>query len=438
MDKMSPAWNNKKMNLTTAVTQPTGADSAAAAAQIRAAAAPRPGRRLLDSSRTATAGIAARPMLGAALLALALWVVPSWTQAPAESTLLTAALLLAAWRDIRQGRRLQETRLLHTLQTSTDPRQGAQHTRLKILQCVGGFFLSRCCALELRDHRGQRRLYRLFAGATEVQALALKPGQSAAELLPAGPRLQAVLKTGPANGEDLGRLYLIQARARRRTDGCFLQELAGLAALLLERAEHNDRLQAHSGQRGHQRLALDLHDSVIQPYIGLRLALDALRMQAAAGLPIMPGLERVGAMCNSAIADLRRCARELEQPQADAAPLLAQLAQQAQHLRQFHGLEISVRASGLVELGEGLRTEVMHMVREGLSNICRHTLARSGQVRLDCDGRWLKICITNEGLPAGGSFTPRSICRRASALGGRALVRTEAGGQTAVHIELPL
>ena len=300
------------MKLTTAVTLPAGADGAAAAAQTLAV--PRPQaqgfaplprcRRIPGFTRPAS------PTLTAALLALGLWAIPNWAQAPAGSALLTAAALLVAWRETRQGRRMHQLRLIHALQ---------------------------------------------------------------------------------------------QARQRER-----------------------------------ERLALNLHDSVIQPYIGLRLALDALRMQAAAGLPIGPGLERVCAMCSSAIADLRRCTDELEQPQTEAAPLLAQIEQQARQLRQFHGVDITVRVSGPTDFGAHLCTEVLHLVREGLSNICRHTQARSGQVRLDCDGRWLKICIANEGLPAGGSFIPRSISRRAAALGGRALVRTEAGGQTAVHIQLPL
>jgi signal transduction histidine kinase len=36
------------------------------------------------------------------------------------------------------------------------------------------------------------------------------------------------------------------------------------------------------------------------------------------------------------------------------------------------------------------------------------------------------------------AMPPRSISQRAAALGGRALVRAEASGQTAVHIQLPL
>jgi signal transduction histidine kinase len=85
-----------------------------------------------------------------------------------------------------------------------------------------------------------------------------------------------------------------------------------------------------------------------------------------------------------------------------------------------------------------MRAELLHMVREGLSNIRRHTRSRSGEVQLDCDGHWLALRIANDGLPAACGFTPRSISERAAALGGRVQVRREAGGRTAVHIEIPV
>ena len=210
-----------------------------------------------------------------------------------------------------------------------------------------------------------------------------------------------------------------------------------LGILALRERRQGRRIQEMK-QSERQRLALDLHDSAIQPYIGLKLALDALRMQAAAGQPLGPGLERMAAMCSSVITDLRRCSQALEQTQASAPPLLDQIEQQARQIRQFHGVDISVSGCSEPPLGEHLRAQVLHLVREGLSNICRHTQARTGQLRLDCDGHWLRIRIANQGLPASGSFTPRSISLRAAALGGRALVQTEAEGLTAVHVHIPL
>jgi signal transduction histidine kinase len=435
MGTVPPARNKKNMNLMTALPAgdagqpPSDTDTPRAMHFL-----PLPWR-----SHAASLRRQASPAT-AALLALGLWTTQSWTDVSAGSALalMAAGVLLTALHENRQARRLHELQLLQALHQAAALRLGKAHIRSQILEQTRDFFSASCCALELSDSEGRRCLHGLYAGAAEVQTLALSPGQTAAQRLPSGPYLAAALRSGPASEAETGRLYLLSPRARRGRDARFLRELAAVAGLLLERADSEEAVHTQARRRERQHLALDLHDSVIQPYIGLRLAIDALRMQAAAGLAIAPGLERVSAMCNSAIADLRRCTRELEQPQAHAEPLLAQIEQQARQLRQFHGVNISVHANTQAQLAEHLRTEILHMVREGLSNICRHTQARSGQVHLDCDGPWLRICIANEGLPQTGSFTPRSISQRAAALGGRALVRAEASGQTAVHIQLPL
>ncbi len=188
-----------------------------------------------------------------------------------------------------------------------------------------------------------------------------------------------------------------------------------------------------------RRLALDLHDGAIQPYIGLKLALEALRLQAGTGHPLEAGLQRILAMTEAVIRDLRQCAHRLTQdPPSGLRCLRTELERQAQQMREFHGLDIAVQAQELPQLSAQLHEEVSHLVREGLSNIRRHTQARSGQVRVDCHEGWLGIRIANEASPGTQPFTPRSITERARALGGRALVCTQANGRTDVQVRLPV
>lgn len=187
-----------------------------------------------------------------------------------------------------------------------------------------------------------------------------------------------------------------------------------------------------------RRLALDLHDAAIQPYIGLKLAVEALRLQAGAGHPLEPGLQRIVAMTEAVISDLRHCTQGLTQQPGPSRCLRAELEHQARQMRDFHGLDIAVQATKTPSLSARLHEEVSHLVREGLSNIRRHTQARRAEVRIDCKNGWLGIRIANE-APAGITpFTPRSITERARALGGRALVCTQADGRTDVRVRLPV
>ena len=195
--------------------------------------------------------------------------------------------------------------------------------------------------------------------------------------------------------------------------------------------------QTASAER--RRLALDLHDGAIQPYIGLKLALEALQMQAGPGHPLAPGLQRIIAMTEAVINDLRQRAQRLRQaPSPNLLCLRTELEQQARQMQQFHGLDVALETPRSTQLDARLHEEVALLVREGLSNIRRHTPARKAQVRVDCKNGWLGIHIVNQAPPGTPLFTPKSITERARALGGRALVCMQANGRTAVQVRLPV
>jgi signal transduction histidine kinase len=94
---------------------------------------------------------------------------------------------------------------------------------------------------------------------------------------------------------------------------------------------------------------------------------------------------------------------------------------------------------GELKVSDRLIAEVVQVVREGLSNICKHTVAQRGSVKLRCAHGWLKIQIENEGTgtPAA-DFIPRSITERAAALGGRTQVNSGPDGGTSVYVEIPV
>jgi signal transduction histidine kinase len=223
-----------------------------------------------------------------------------------------------------------------------------------------------------------------------------------------------------------------------------LERIAQLAYAPLERLAQLEQLSAHSAERERQRLGLDLHDRVMQPYIGLKLALEALQTRHGKGLAA--GLQSIVAMTEQVIGSLRGDLRRLAPGPADAPAqttlqthkLADDLAEQAQLMHQLHGVRIAVRGPVPEALSQRLRHEVSEFIREGLSNIRRHTQARSGEIELRCDGRRLGLRISNEAPAAHCDFAPRSISQRAQALGGWSEVRAEAGRRTAVHVTIPL
>ncbi|MCB1907090.1 MAG: hypothetical protein KDH15_06955 [Rhodocyclaceae bacterium] len=188
-----------------------------------------------------------------------------------------------------------------------------------------------------------------------------------------------------------------------------------------------------------QRLSRDLHDSAIQPYIGLKFAIEALARKLDAGDPLADDVRRLLSMIQGELDSLRGRMRGLRE--SEGAKLLApKIKRQVGRLSQLYGLDVSLDLDENVQADSEFAGEVLHLVSESLSNVRRHTDSTRAAIRMRGEDEWLCIEVRDEGRSAGtrdASFEPRSLSERASALGGYTSVRLEPGGAT-VTIRIPL
>jgi signal transduction histidine kinase len=359
-----------------------------------------------------------------------------WPAALAAGLTLTAGLLspaaallglllatgLLAWQTHQLERQRSELELIGQLLCCVNPHLGLQHSAGRMLQLTQQYFQASHCRLNLPGEPTCDRAVGLHEPSDRLQCISVAlPWQ-----------------------QGQARLQMTGRRPWSRRDRRVLERIAQLAYAPLERLAQLEQLSAHSAERERQRLGLDLHDRVMQPYIGLKLALEALQTRHGKGLAA--GLQSIVAMTEQVIGSLRGDLRRLAPGPADAPAqttlqthkLADDLAEQAQLMQQLHGVRIAVRGPVPEALSQRLRHEVSEFIREGLSNIRRHTQARSGEIELRCDGRRLGLRISNEAPAAHCDFAPRSISQRAQALGGWSEVRAEAGRRTAVHVTIPL
>jgi len=171
------------------------------------------------------------------------------------------------------------------------------------------------------------------------------------------------------------------------------------------------------------------------------MGLCALRKKAAPDNPLLEDLDKLAEVANGVIADLRRFAGAVKLgAESPCGLVLPHLYSQAARIQGLYGIEISVSVEGQVRLDDRMTAEVLQMVGEGLNNICKHTQARHGSVRLACRNGRLHVRIENEadGEESFTRFRPHSITERAAALGGRAQVRQCDSGGTAVLVEIPI
>jgi signal transduction histidine kinase len=410
---------------------------------------------------------------------------------PPMRVFLRAAVLIAFGRAIallgeRQLQALRRQALLRDLNQVANPRFGVDRTMTAALERTRAFFMADSCIALLEDGDSGRHAMRAVRGEG-AQVVHPEPvgGELARMLLPeprshlllyvrpwrhaglfaasslshpGGPgrwtahdhgrlrEMAGLLEAGSfisaplvfAHGK--GRIY-VSARGRHlgRGDAIFLARIAQ-DLLAIDRIDLLDRLASDAAALERKKIALDLHDTAIQSYIGLQLGLTALCRRAAPSNPLSEDLGKLAEMAAEVAVQLREYARRSAgEPVADEPICLAALRRLAGQAKAAYGVDVGIAVDGALDFGDRLSAEVLQIVREGISNICRHTAARSGTVLLHCGGGVLRIEIGNEhGARPPPPFRPRSISERAAALGGTAFVREGRFNDTIVCVEIPL
>ena len=241
-----------------------------------------------------------------------------------------------------------------------------------------------------------------------------------------------------------GRAYLTAGRrVLGQVDVDFFAQLMTTISNVVEGMQLMDELVSRAAEHERYRISLDIHDTTIQPYIGLKLGLDALAREAGPGNALMPKIGELLGMTDSVIRDLRRYMDTLQDDSALAGDsLLSAVRDQAGHYHRFYGIEVEVRADQEFQIGSQLAGAVLQLVAEGLSNILRHTTAKRVWIDLRRDGQRLRLDIANEAPGATGTdapgFKPRSIDARTRSFGGTSVVERDSMGYTIVRIQIPL
>jgi signal transduction histidine kinase len=401
--------------------------------------------------------------------------------------LLALGYMIARWGQSERALR-QKLALLRDVSRLSNPRFGVDHTVTSVMRKTQEFFRASSCVLVIVNEdmasctyrsvrhdaggelalahqvdpqamaplinfsRGQAVAYRApdLPGATFLArwrthdtasnrwvTMSGHDGDSVAELLSARAFIAAPIPL--RRGE--GRIYVTSKPGGfTRADALFLSQIAAQVFPVIENIELLDSIASEAASQERKKIAHDLHDTVIQPYIGLKIGLHAIRKKALADNPLCVDIDRLNDMANQVIIDLRQYAGRFNGVTVQGESVfLASLHRQAEQVRRFYGIDITVSIDGSFAVSDRLAAEVYHVVSEGLSNIRKHTSARRGAIRLRCVEGWLNIQIENDGEDISPApFTPRSITLRAAALGGRAQVLQAQGGRTAVHIEIPV
>lgn len=245
------------------------------------------------------------------------------------------------------------------------------------------------------------------------------------------------------HAEITGRMYFIKRRGGSFdiSDIDFLLQVNKHVSPVIENIMLVDRLASEAAEQERRRIARDIHDSVIQPYIGIQIGLSSLRRKMAMGeTKVSVEIDRLLEMTSMGVADLRQYIGGLKHTDRRGSNLLSSIKRFASKFSEATGIDVALVAADELDICDGLAAEVFQMIAEGLSNIRRHTEARRAVIGIECDGRKLTLRIENDN-PAQtecAPFVPRSLTERAAALGGRTQILKRHDKGSIVLIEIPL
>jgi two-component system, NarL family, sensor histidine kinase DesK len=175
------------------------------------------------------------------------------------------------------------------------------------------------------------------------------------------------------------------------------------------------------------RFARDLHDLIGQNLTVVALKTDLVSRELSPGTPdrLRDELRDVAAMTRRSLDDIRSLVADYRQP-----GLPAELGEAGAAL-EAAGIALSVE-DRLGPVPTPIEAVLAWTIREGTTNIIKHSRASHGRVRLHRRDGSAVLELEDDG-PGGASGTPgsglRGIAERAAALGGTFDVATTAGGR---------
>ena len=207
-------------------------------------------------------------------------------------------------------------------------------------------------------------------------------------------------------------------------------------ARLYEEAAH----AATAAERN--RLARELHDAVTQTLFSASLTADVLpriwRRDPEAG---MRSLEELRQLTRGALAEMRTLLLEMRPESLDRSDIKSLLTQLADAFVGRVRVPVSLDIRGDCELTHEVKLVFYRVAQEALNNIAKHSGAREVKLTLECQSGQMNMSIQDDGL----GFEPDSIepghmgisfmCERASSIGARLRVESQAGQGTTVELD---
>jgi signal transduction histidine kinase len=253
------------------------------------------------------------------------------------------------------------------------------------------------------------------------------------------------------HGRPVGDLYLTD-KLHGDFDGAderLVELFARHAGIAIENARLHERVATLAVVEERDRIGRDLHDGIIQSLYGVGLSLEDVEQlmidqPAEAAARVDAAIDAI----HLAIGDIRHFILGLRPSLAGTHDLVGSLAAlvESSRLATLIDLEFETTAEiGSVRgLDDATTVQLIHLSREALSNVMRHSKASRASVQLAVDPTHVNLVIADNGV----GFVPRSegqaehqgianMRERAASMGGTVRIESEPTVGTRIIVDVP-
>jgi signal transduction histidine kinase len=258
-----------------------------------------------------------------------------------------------------------------------------------------------------------------------------------------GPVIIVPLVAGGARHGVLWVGNLIGGRRFRDTHQALLEAFADQAALGLELARQRRETEQLSLFRDRDRIARDLHDTVIQRLFATGMQLESsmrymTRPEASDRVQVAVGdLDKTIKEIRSTIYALQRSDR------SPSSSLRARIVELIEELTPALGFTPTLRLEGLVDtrVSRDVAQNLLPALREALSNTARHAKAGRADVSVVVDDDWVTLTVNDNGVGLAAHGRRSGLANleaRAGSFGGTFIARSAPEGGTEVVWRVPV
>lgn len=239
-----------------------------------------------------------------------------------------------------------------------------------------------------------------------------------------------------------GNLYLTDKPGGfTEADEAVVEGLATLAGSAVNTARLNERINELAIVAERERIARDIHDSIIQDLFGLGLGLQGLAMRIDA--PAAKELNSTVDKIDEVITELRSLIFDLSHPGRIDETARGSMKRLLDRIAEPYKASVKLNMT-VEELPESRFTDdIRHIIQESVSNALRHSEASRVTVDIDSFQDCVVLSISDDGI----GFDPDSAERglglsnleaRVHRLEGDFSIRSEHGSGTVVEVRIPL